>query len=141
MSRSGYTDDYDDDGEGGLWRGAVASAINGKRGQALLRELADALDAMSDKSLARKSLVTADGEFCALGVLGAKRGLPITDVDPENWNAVAKLFGVAPAMIREIVFINDEKAIRNFTIIDPNHAYQRWHYMRGWVAEHIKEQS
>jgi hypothetical protein len=45
MSRSGYSDDHS---EWDLirWRGAVASAIRGKRGQAFLRELLVALDAM-----------------------------------------------------------------------------------------------
>ena len=45
MSRSGYSDD-DEDGRLAMWRGAVQSAIRGKRGQAALRELLTALDAM-----------------------------------------------------------------------------------------------
>ncbi len=52
MSRSGYVDDIDN-----LalinWRGAVKSAIQGKRGQAFLRALVDALDAMPETSLGR----------------------------------------------------------------------------------------
>lgn len=53
MSRSGYSDDDDDDGGSrlNLWRGAVERAIKGKRGQAFLRELGAALDAMPDKRL------------------------------------------------------------------------------------------
>lgn len=140
MSRSGYSDDLDQ-GALAMWLGAVNSAINGKRGQALLRELADALDAMPDKSLAAESLVTEDGEFCTLGVLGAKRGLPIADVDPDDYDAVAKLFGVAPAMIREIVFENDEQIGYGHSNGEQPHGDRRWHYMRQWVAKHIKEQS
>ena len=41
MSRSGYGDDYGDDDPLaiGRWRGAVNSAIRGKRGQQTLREI------------------------------------------------------------------------------------------------------
>lgn len=50
MSRSGYHDDLDTL-ELGRWRGRVASAIRGKRGQKLLRDLLAALDAMPEKRL------------------------------------------------------------------------------------------
>jgi len=75
MSRSGYTDDNSDDPLAhGRWRQAVKRALQGKRGQALLRELVDTMDAMGDKRLFPGSFATPAGEFCALGVLGAKRG-------------------------------------------------------------------
>lgn len=107
MSRSGYSDD--DEGKTlGLWRRAVKLSIKGKRGQAMLRELLSALDAMPVKSLAAESLITADGEFCTLGALGAARGLDLHALDPEDWDAVAKAFGVAPALVREVVYMNDE---------------------------------
>lgn len=48
MSRAGYSDDFEG-GELNVWRGAVKSAIRGKRGQAFLKELAAAMDAMPDK--------------------------------------------------------------------------------------------
>ena len=50
MSRSGYHDGID---QWDLirWRGAVASAIRGKRGQAFLREMLDALDALPEPKL------------------------------------------------------------------------------------------
>ncbi|NDV73529.1 hypothetical protein [Burkholderia cenocepacia] len=107
MSRSGYSDE-DEDGTLGLWRGAVHRAISGKRGQAALRELAAALDAMPVKSLAAESLVNADGRFCTLGALGHARGLDMAPIDPEDWDAVAVAFNIAPAMVREIVYENDE---------------------------------
>lgn len=44
MSRHGYSDDcHDDILSFGQWRGQVASAIRGKRGQAFLKELIAAL--------------------------------------------------------------------------------------------------
>jgi len=169
MSRSGYCDDYGDDDPlaMGRWRAAVKSAINGKRGQAALRETLAALDAMPEKELIGASLVTADGEFCTIGVLGAKRGLDMTKVDPEDWDAVAELFDIAPAMVREIVFENDEQ-INDYEYVDvvicgpmpPHHfppyghkyhnrsvrvdldpavvASRRWKYMRNWIVDHLK---
>lgn len=166
MSRSGYTDDYDDDPlAGGRWRAAVKSAINGKRGQQALREILAALDAMPQKTLIGESLVTADGEFCTLGVLGQARGLDMGGVDPEDADAVAALFNLAPAMVREVVFENDEavdthrwvdveicgpirpglpdwgRHTRSLSIeIDPTEvARKRWAHMRAWVASQIKE--
>lgn len=166
MSRSGYTDDYDDDGTGGLWRGAVTRSINGKRGQAALQELAKAMDAMQVKALAADSLVTADGGFCALGVLGQARGLDMSSIDPEDWNTVAKAFNIAPAMVREIVFENDEQRgeeeWENWEVCGPMRqdrpyweqhercgylptgeepAAARWKRMRAWVAKQISERA
>ena len=39
MSRSNYSDDIDDYRQLVLWRGAVRSAIRGRRGQAFLHDL------------------------------------------------------------------------------------------------------
>ena len=64
MSRSGYSDDCSGR-ELNLWRGAVESAIRGKRGQAFLREMLVALDAMPEKRLIAGELVTPTGEVCA----------------------------------------------------------------------------
>ena len=142
MSRSGYADD--DDGELGLWRGAVQSAINGKRGQSALRELLAELDAMPEKALAAESLVTADGEFCTLGVLGAHRGIELKSIDPEDWDAVAKAFGLATAMVREIVYENDECGRTGEYlpggkwVCSPETCEERWQRMRKWVDENIK---
>ncbi|ODP31553.1 hypothetical protein [Pandoraea sp. ISTKB] len=157
MSRSGYSDDC----EGlGLYRGRVASAIRGKRGQQALRELADALDAMPEKVLAADSLINVDGEFCTLGVLGNARGLNMTPLDPEDPDAVAKAFNIAPAMAREIVYENDESLYpwdwvevevcgplrrcdrRMITVrvdIDPELlARARWQHMRKWVTDNLR---
>lgn len=109
MSRSGYVEDgdYDDYRGAALYRGAVMSAIRGKRGQKLLRDLADALDAMPDKRLIADHL-EADGEYCALGALACAKRIDVSSVDPEDQASVAKVFGVAESLIREIVYMNDE---------------------------------
>lgn len=143
MSRSGYTDDCDDMWASIRWRGAVASAIRGKRGQEMLRELATALDAMPVKELAAESLVTTDGMCCALGALGQARGLDMAPLDPEDRAAVAKCFGIAEALAAEIVWLNDEAFdCREWDgsrwVEKPGVAAERWHYMRKWVGEQLK---
>lgn len=160
MSRSGYNDDGEDNWALICWRGAVKRSIQGKRGQEALRELADAMDAMPNKTLAAESLVTSDGEFCTLGVLGQVRGIDMDAIDPEDWDAVAAKFNLAPAMVREIVYENDER-IDAYTWVDvvlcgptrsrwerhqrsvrvaiPEEVIgaARWKRMRAWVESNI----
>lgn len=133
MSRSGYVDDLDPL-DLGRWRGCVASAIRGKRGQALLRSLRDALDAMPVKRLIAESLVQTDGEVCALGCLAAARGIDVSDLDPEEPERVAAVFDVNEKLVREIVYENDEGSWR----ATPE---QRWANMRKWVERHIKNEA
>lgn len=132
MSRSGYTDDIDDVLAYGRWRGQVISSIKGKRGQALLRELLIALDEMPDKELYPNSFKTESGEFCALGVLGDKRGVDMSDLIIDEYDCdthlVAERFDISNAMACEIMFMNDEY----FTT-----PQQRWMDMRQWIVENI----
>lgn len=133
MSRSGYSEDC-----GGWelirWRGAVSSAIRGKRGQATLREILEALDAMPIKALAAESLVTTSGEFCTLGALGAKRGVEMGGIDAEDRGGIASTFGIAEALAAEIMFENDEG---NGYWREPETPEARWLRMRTWVASQI----
>ena len=134
MSRSGYSDGYDDAYSQWAmirWRGAVASATKGMRGQAMFRELADALDAMETKRLIANDLIK-DGEVCALGALGRARDLSMEDIDPEDRDAVAAKFDIASALAAEITYMNDEWYGYNTTPED------RFWKMRQWVAEQIK---
>lgn len=130
MSRSNYSDELDDS-ELGLWRGAVVSAIRGRRGQSLLRDLLTALDEMPEKVLIADALVSEDGDHCVLGVLGQKRGVPLRDLDAEDSEAVAKTFGIADALAREIVYVNDEAGDWRET------PQERWSRVRRWVANQI----
>lgn len=62
MSRSGYT--YDN-WQHIQWRGAVASAIRGKPGQAFLLEMWRAMQALSEHKLIAGEL-EANGDVCAI---------------------------------------------------------------------------
>jgi hypothetical protein len=135
MSRHNYSEDSDD--QWGLirWRGQVASAIRGKRGQKLLREMLTALDAMPVKELVADEL-QADGQYCALGVVGKARGIDMTSVDPEDSCVVAGLFDVAEPLVREITFINDWDFYHSS---NPNAT--RFHDVRRWVVQNLKEKA
>lgn len=130
MSRSGYSDDCDG-WDLIRWRGAVRSATSGQRGQKLLADIAAAMDAMPDKRLIPDSLTTPTGEFCTLGVVGHTKGIDLQALDPEDSDAVAKAFGIAPALAREIVFLNDEGGWHDET------PEKRWTRMREWVQRNL----
>ena len=129
MSRSGYNE-CGSEWELIRWRGAVASAIRGRRGQVLLRDLLAGLDALPEKRLIANEL-EADGCHCALGVVGKTRGIQMDSLDPENIERVAEVFDVAEAMSREIVFVNDEGAI------GPETDAERFQRVRAWAQDQI----
>lgn len=132
MSRSGYYTELDN-WQMIKWRGQVASAIRGKRGQAMLRDLLMALEAMPDKRLIDGDLRTEDGDVCALGALGAARGLDLDKLDPEDPDSVAAAFDIAPQLAREIVFLNDE---------DCSHETPEQRYLSivAWVRSQLRKQ-
>lgn len=128
MSRSGYNDDSNG-WEFIRWRGAVNAALRGKRGQAFLKELLAALDAMPEKRLIADDL-ERNGEVCAIGALGRSRCIDMSKLDPEDGDAVAAQFGIARALALETVYINDE----HWMAETPE---ERWRRVRAWVAEQI----
>jgi hypothetical protein len=128
MSRSGYVEDCD---YVNLYRSTVERAIKGKRGQAFLKELAEAMDAMPEKRLITSELIAESGEVCAIGSVCKARGLDITNVDVYNPDDVAKLVGISKSMAAEIEYFNDEHGSHDETL------EQRWTRMRNWVEKQI----
>lgn len=134
MSRSGYTED-DGDGRLALWRGQVASAIRGKRGQRFLRDLVSALDAMPEKRLIKEEFECETG-VCALGALGKARGIDLTKLDPEDdedTRKAARMFDIADQLALEVVYMNDEGSWGSET------PEERWVRMRNWAGGLIRE--
>ena len=131
MNRSGYSDDCDNNWDLIKWRGQVASSIRGKRGQAFLHELLVALDAMPDKRLITDELQSEAG-VCALGCVGARRGLVMTDLDPEDSGQIAWMLGIANPLVCEIEWVNDEAAL------EPETPEQRWQRVRRWVVDQLR---
>ncbi len=160
MSRSGYVDFDGWDGDNWshiCWRGAVASGIRGKRGQAALKEIAEALDALPEQSLAAGTLQTEEGSFCTLGALGKARGMDMSHIDPEDRESVAHAFGISEALAAEIMYLNDEDANdykwawieicgpmqpgfyhkKMIQVFYPHAGFKRWQSMRNWVKANI----
>lgn len=131
MSRSGYVDDGDPSSN--VWRGAVASAIRGKRGQAFLKEMLAAMDAMPEKKLVSSELEMPDGAVCAIGSVGKQRGVDMSNIDPEDSDKVAELFGISRALACEIVFMNDEAEYWKET------DEERFIRMRRWIVSKIND--
>lgn len=129
MSRSGYSDELET-AEMNLYRGTVDRAIRGKRGQAFLRELLCALDAMPEKKLIAHDLKDATGQVCTLGAICVARGLDTDKLDPENHKQLGGTFNIARQLVAAIEYENDEMAQRA-----PPEA--RWQRMRDWVASQI----
>lgn len=128
MSRSGYSDDLD---EWAVirWRGAVASAIRGKRGQAFLREMAAAMDAMPDKHLIGDEIADEYGSVCAIGSVAKARGrLNVSSIDPTNHDAIAYIFDISPALVAEIAYENDK------IWYSETH---RWQHVRKWIDTNL----
>jgi len=133
MSRSGYSYDCDNLN---LYRGTVARALGGKRGQQALVELRDALDGMEDKRLGSNSFQKGECP-CTLGVLAGHRDVAVDDLEPQHedsdvsQSAVGRRFNIAASMAAEIMFENDE-AHHGET------EEQRWARMRAWVEREIR---
>ena len=128
MSRSGYSDECDGLN---LYRANVARAIAGRRGQKMLRELLLALDEMPVKELIAHDLENC-GQVCALGALGVRRKLDMTELDPGEPDDVAAAFKIARPLACETVYENDESGPHNET------PPERWIRMRAWVAAMVR---
>ncbi len=146
MSRSGCTDGWDyDTWDYVKWRGAVTSALRGKRGQLFLMEMLTALDELPIKRLVKDELIDVDRvsfsqwgmheceSVCAIGAVGRRRGVDMSGMDPEDYSTVAGTFNLASAMTQEIVYINDESGYRDET---PEERFKR---VRAWVASQVRD--
>lgn len=157
MSRSGYSDDLDPL-ELGRWRAQVASAIRGKRGQRMLRDLRVALDALPDRRLVSNSLLTTGGEMCAIGAVAAARGVAVEPADDgpdwydgeDFYDSVADKLDVAHQLVREVMYLNDDIATARWGRLVTAARWQSWHgpledpgrfrwrHLRRWVESKIR---
>ena len=135
VSRSGYTDDFDNQWSLICWRGAVAAGIRGKRGQAFLRELAAVLDAMPEKRLIAQELATADGQVCALGSVAVARGLDVSKIDVTDYYQVSRELNIPRSLAQEIIFFNDD----DWRQYDIDSDEKRWQVIRNWINENLIE--
>lgn len=137
MSRSGYSDDYDN-WANIKWRGQVASAIRGKRGQQFLRDLIDALDNLPVKVLITEDLYRGQ-YYCAIGAVGLKRKVNMAGLDPHDTESVAGRFDIADQLVREVVYENDECGW-DYGRNGRETPRQRWERMRAWAVARLNKE-
>jgi hypothetical protein len=126
MTRSCYSDDFGDDypGQMELYRANVRRSIQSAKGQARLRELRDALEAMSEKRLAPDVFLEPDNA-CALGIWArAHRGTNAAlDAVVDGFNGddyetvdLLRKFGWPKLVVLDLIYQND----RHETVPEPN---------------------
>ena len=137
MSRSGYSENLD---EWALirWRGAVKKALRGERGQAFLREMLTAMDAMPEKALISGELIDSDGACCAMGTVCKARGLDVSNLDYEASEDVGGALGIARAMAAEISYENDECGPPHWNKPGGETPQERFIRMRTWIASKLR---
>ena len=151
MDRAGYTEDFDDEDGAlrlGRWRGCVASATRGKRGQKFLKLALKALDQMQDKRLAANTFGVGEGGcMCLMSSIATETGRAavLSDVaragHVDEWGycddpvyahgLLADAFDSASPLSQELVHLNDE---------GPRHEtpHQRWQRMRRTISQMVK---
>lgn len=132
MSRCGYSDDLDTL-DLGRWRGQVASAIRGKRGQKFFADLIAALDALPQRRLVKDEFEAAEGEVCALGALGKARGVNLAELDTEDYEQLGGAFDIAHQLAQEVMYVNDECGWQP----SPE---ERWVLVRAWAERQLRGQ-
>lgn len=160
MSRSGYVEDFDcdDDLAHGRYRGQVASATRGKRGQTFFKDALDALYAIPVKELEAKSLRTEDGGFCTIGAMLKHREIDMSefyDDDDDQCDHLSGKLDVAHQLVREVIWANDEHPLYSwgqmhyewrielgksvYTAAFGETKAERWFRMRDWLKSKIIE--
>lgn len=147
MSRSSYTDDYGEDypGQLELYRANVQRSIQGRNGQARLRELRDALLALPVKAL--EADIFAEGtreqpRVCALGAwalqtcggdpAAARALVGPRDTDDYAIAAALQPFQWPLPVVREAIYQNDEGRH------DATTPAERYAYVLRWVNAAIR---
>ena len=134
------------------WRGQVASAIRGKRGQAFLLEMWKAMQALPAHRLIANELENIDdGTVCAIGSVGKARGVDMSKLDPEDYEAIADAFGIPHQLAQEIMFLNDEydrgdyveahgptRYGRGLYVLIPITPEKRFERMKKWIEDHLR---
>lgn len=145
MSRSSYSDDYGDDfpGQINLYRANVERSIRSKDGQARLRELKAALEALPTKALEAEIFAEGTREqprVCALGAWALHRSggdieaahamVPLDGDDHDTYEAL-KDYGWPRLVVMEAIYENDEGT---WNIQTPE---QRYAYMMRWLDANL----
>ena len=120
--------------------GAMRSAIRGRRGQQLLRDLIAGLDALPVQELAAGALEDPEtGCVCALGAVRLQRGaeavpLHFDPTDPDiDWRDLAEPFDISETLANAVVSQNEYYDKFN----DEYSRRRRWQSVRAWAVRHL----
>ena len=120
--------------------GAMRSAIRGRRGQQLLRDLIAGLDALPVRELAAGSLEDPEtGCVCALGAVWLQRGadavtLRFDPTDPDvDWRDLAEPFDISETLANAVVGQNEYYDESN----DELSRRRRWRSVRDWAVRNL----
>jgi hypothetical protein len=169
MGRSGYTDAGDCYDSADMlrmyaWNANVRRHIGGKKGQAFMWELYQALEALPERLLIQGGLMDQDGACCSLGAVARFRKMEVPkefcvteDEEPDEYEfqeAMGPLFGIKDMLAREVMYQNDE--CDDWRLMDGtkllslpwaqretptryDNPAERWQRVREWVVSQLKD--
>jgi nitrate/TMAO reductase-like tetraheme cytochrome c subunit len=79
------------------------------------------------------------GNYCAIGAVGVKRGVDMSNLDPDDAATVSGKFDIAEQMAQEIVYENDENTW-NFAQNRTETSQERWLRMRAWAVANLNKE-
>ena len=128
--RLSYLEDEEYPGQYALWRANCARSMRGRRGQASLRALKDALLALPAKRLIAHKMQDETGAVCAIGALSRQKGL-LSDHDSDNTTvAVGERCGLPHLVSLQVVIQNDVELAQCTE-------KQRYVHMLKWIEEQL----
>ena len=139
MTRLYYDDDLEP-WEENLSAGALRSAIRGKRGQQLLRDLINGLDALPSPELSAGALEDEEtGGCCALGAVRRFRGADAVPLwfDPMEEDLrpahLAEPFNISVSLAWAVLQVNEDADGCN----NERARRRRWQRVRDWAVENL----
>jgi len=108
---------------------SLERSINSKRGQAFLRELILALNALPEKILIYGDFENSDG-YCVMGACLKYRNLNVREIDDSN-EGLGSIFNIHTEFIEKVIDVNDSPRIIETQT-------KRWHRVRDWAVSNLK---
>lgn len=136
--RISYSEDEEYGGQFELWQANCQRSLRGKKGQAELRVLRDALLALPEKRLISGAL-ERDGDVCAIACYGKFKGIDLEPFksQPDDWDEddiESDQVGIEGGMPRLVAWKVVEMNDMEFDHLSPEKRYER---MLAWVERQL----